>query len=221
MIKGIFLGSIGVLAETSDLQRRAFNLAFMEAGLDWKWTAADYREMLKISGGKNRISDFAKAKGTMVDVERLYASKEHHFEDLVVPGSLTPRAGIRRSVAHCRRNEIRLGFVTSTTREQVDLIFLGLNGQMPRMSFDYVGHSGRVARPKPAPDIYIDALQALDLRPEDVLAVEDSPQSADSALAAGLEVIGFPGANHVDRAFPRGVRVVEELNIRELVRELA
>ncbi len=35
--KAILLGSIGVVAETSDIQRRAYNTAFKEAGLDWVW----------------------------------------------------------------------------------------------------------------------------------------------------------------------------------------
>tara|TARA_B110000503_G_scaffold47893_1_gene77939 strand:+ start:1294 stop:1407 length:114 start_codon:yes stop_codon:yes gene_type:complete len=34
-VKAVFFGSIGTLVETSDLQRRAFNQAFAEAGLDW------------------------------------------------------------------------------------------------------------------------------------------------------------------------------------------
>ena len=31
----LFLGSIGVLAETSDIQRRAYNAALSEAGVPW------------------------------------------------------------------------------------------------------------------------------------------------------------------------------------------
>ena len=33
----LFLGSIGVLAETSDIQRRAYNAALSEAGVPWEW----------------------------------------------------------------------------------------------------------------------------------------------------------------------------------------
>ncbi|MFT7179418.1 MAG: phosphoglycolate phosphatase-like HAD superfamily hydrolase, partial [Oceanospirillaceae bacterium] len=36
--KAILFGSIGTLVETSELQRRAFNQAFSEAGLDWNWS---------------------------------------------------------------------------------------------------------------------------------------------------------------------------------------
>jgi len=58
-VKAIFFGSIGTLVETSDLQRRAFNQAFSEAGLDWNWSAEVYKHLLTKSGGRGRIQDFA------------------------------------------------------------------------------------------------------------------------------------------------------------------
>jgi len=46
-MKSILFGSIGVLAESSEIQRRAFNEAFMEFGLDWYWNVANYIKMLQ------------------------------------------------------------------------------------------------------------------------------------------------------------------------------
>ena len=45
MVKAIFFGSVGTLAETSELQCQAFNKAFAEAGLDWFWRPNEYREL--------------------------------------------------------------------------------------------------------------------------------------------------------------------------------
>ena len=41
-MKALLLGSIGVLAETSELQRRAYNTAFVAHGVDWHWNIATY-----------------------------------------------------------------------------------------------------------------------------------------------------------------------------------
>jgi HAD superfamily hydrolase (TIGR01509 family) len=61
-------------------------------------------------------------------------------------------------------------------------------------------------RPKPAPDIHIEACRRLSVRPEDSLALEDSIIGAEAARAAGLRVIGVgatPGlASHVDDLVP-------------------
>jgi beta-phosphoglucomutase-like phosphatase (HAD superfamily) len=54
-LKAVIFGAIGTIAETSDIQRQAFNLAFAEAGLDWNWDAQTYHDLLKINGGQNRI----------------------------------------------------------------------------------------------------------------------------------------------------------------------
>ena len=61
--KAILFGSIGTIVETSELQLRSFNQAFSEAGLDWNWSIEEYQTMLKKSGGRNRINDFANQHG--------------------------------------------------------------------------------------------------------------------------------------------------------------
>ena len=47
--KAILFGSIGTLIETSEFQRRAFNQAFSEGGLDWNWKPEEYRDLLSNS----------------------------------------------------------------------------------------------------------------------------------------------------------------------------
>ena len=49
-MKSILFGSIGVLTESSAIQRRAFNEAFKEFGLDWYWNVANYIKMLQKPG---------------------------------------------------------------------------------------------------------------------------------------------------------------------------
>ncbi len=66
---------------------------------------------------------------------------------------------------------------------------------------DYFGErmfsSQMVAHPKPAPDLYLLALNTLGLTADETIVVEDSPSGVTAAKAAGLEVIGFLGASHI------------------------
>ena len=73
--KAILFGSIGTLIETSELQRNAFNQAFSENGLDWNWSPAQYQDLLKKSGGRQRIEDFAAHQGIKVDASKLHEEK--------------------------------------------------------------------------------------------------------------------------------------------------
>jgi hypothetical protein len=48
----------GTLAETEDVHRQAFNQSFVEVGIDWCWSRAIYKELLRLAGGKERIRAF-------------------------------------------------------------------------------------------------------------------------------------------------------------------
>ena len=58
--------------------------------------------------------------------------------------------------------------------------------------FEHVATSSDVARPKPAPDIYLLAAARLGVEPRHCLALEDSPTGVRAALAAGMTVIQVP-----------------------------
>ena len=55
-----------------------------------------------------------------------------------------------------------------------------------------------VKRGKPAPDLYLYAAEKLGEKPENCLVIEDSPRGVEAGVAAGMSVIGFTGAAHVD-----------------------
>jgi HAD superfamily hydrolase (TIGR01509 family) len=54
-----------------------------------------------------------------------------------------------------------------------------------------------VAKPKPAPDVYLAAAQGMGLAPAACLVVEDSVTGVSAARAAGMTVLGFVGGTHV------------------------
>ncbi|WP_233271578.1 HAD family hydrolase [Paraburkholderia acidiphila] len=54
-----------------------------------------------------------------------------------------------------------------------------------------------VAKPKPAPDVYLAAAQGMDIAAAACLVVEDSVTGVSAARAAGMTVLGFVGGTHV------------------------
>ena len=64
----------------------------------------------------------------------------------------------------------------------------------------------QVQREKPQPDAYLAALRTLNIDPADAVAIEDTPESAASAVAANIECFGLPGTFAAGRAFPKGVK---------------
>jgi pseudouridine-5'-monophosphatase len=70
------------------------------------------------------------------------------------------------------------------------------------------GDDPRVARGKPAPDIFLAAAQSLGASPESCVVVEDSPLGVAAALAAGMRVVGFPDPRMDRRRFDNAHFVV-------------
>jgi len=55
-----------------------------------------------------------------------------------------------------------------------------------------------VKSPKPAPDIYFEAIKRLGLKPEECLIVEDSPTGIQSAKGSGAHVLAVRGYHEVN-----------------------
>jgi HAD superfamily hydrolase (TIGR01509 family) len=88
----------------------------------------------------------------------------------------------------------RLAVATSSGRENA-LEILERIGVLGRLEF--VLSKDDVPRRKPAPDVYLSALERFALPPADVLVVEDSPHGVSAAKAAGLRCIARE-ASYID-----------------------
>jgi HAD superfamily hydrolase (TIGR01509 family) len=214
--KAILFGSIGTLIETSELQRTAFNQAFSENGLDWNWNPTQYQDLLKKSGGRQRIEDFAAQQGIEVDASKLHDEKTKIFDDLMVRGDVLLRPGVANLIDQALDNGIKLAFVTSTSKDNVDAVFQALKNQLNRSIFSFIGNDKMVSNTKPKPDIYLKTLSELNLKAEDCVAIEDTEVSMQSALAASIKCIGFPGAFAKDNDFSSAILVTDNLSFNDL-----
>lgn len=217
MLKAIFFGSVGTLAETSELQCKAFNKAFDEAGLDWFWHPNEYRELLREPGGVKRIMSEANRRKQSVDAERIHALKVAHFRDLVATQGLLPRPGVLETLGWARTEGLIVSWVTTTGRDTIDLILMGLRDSITASSFSFIHDTSEVRLPKPAPDIYHRALQQAGVGMDEAIAIEDTPESAISALSAGIKTFGFPGWATAERPFRQGVQTLDVLSAAALL----
>jgi HAD superfamily hydrolase (TIGR01509 family) len=98
------------------------------------------------------------------------------------------RPGARELLASLRAAGIKTGLVTMSMRRMartvVDLIDFE--------AFDVVIAGDDSTRPKPFPDPYLQACEALGVTPDEVVAIEDSPNGLRSAVASGAATIGVP-----------------------------
>lgn len=203
----LLLGSLSTLADTSELQRDAFNAAFVEHGLDWHWSREDYLTMLTGNGGADRVEQYAASRGEDVDAAAVHATKSRLFQERLRSGGAEPRPGVVEAVASARAAGHRVGLVTTTSRANLEALAAGLGGALPLDAFDVVVDAARVEVGKPDPAAYALALRELGEEPDACVAVEDNVGGVAAARAAGVPVVAFPNSNTADHDFGDAPRV--------------
>ena len=188
----------GTLADTErDGHRVAFNRAFAEAGLDWDWSIDLYGKLLEVTGGKERIlfyintyqPPFEPPSDLKPWIASLHAAKTRHYKQLLNEGIIPLRPGVKRLLEEARSAGMRLAIATTTTPENVSNLLETALGSEGCDWFEVIAAGDIVPHKKPAPDIYLYALEKLNLDSEDCLAFEDSQQGLKSSLAAGLKTV--------------------------------
>jgi HAD superfamily hydrolase (TIGR01509 family) len=190
----------GTLADTEEAHRVAFNLAFERQRLGWTWSRTDYRQLLEVTGGKERIASYIGTLPlTLADRSRLlglvpalHAEKTRFYTTVVQDGGLKLREGIARLIHEALDDGCRLAIASTTTAANIDALLSSTLGPRGQDLFSVIACGDQVRAKKPAPDIYKLALATLGLAPDQAIALEDSANGLRSAVGAGLWTLVTP-----------------------------
>ncbi len=204
----------GTLAETEELHRAAFNATFAEAGLGWHWDVPLYARLLKVTGGKERITHYLT---TLPDapaldaaaIAALHRDKTARYTALVDNGGLSLRPGVASLLEEASGAGLRVAVATTTSRPNVDALLARTFGQNP---FDVIVAGDEVAAKKPAPDVYVEALRRLGLPAAACVAIEDTEQGLKSAAGAGIPCIITESVYGSGGDFAGALEVVKDLD---------
>lgn len=209
----------GTLANTErDGHRPAFNKAFREAGLDWDWTVELYADLLTVTGGKERIRyflekylpEFAPEEGIAEFAARMHKRKTHFYLEMLQAGEIPLRVGAERLIREARQAGLRLGIATTTTPENVTYLLKATLGDESIGWFDCIAAGDIVPQKKPAPDIYLYAMEMMGLQADECLAFEDSDNGIRSSTAANLKTIVTVNDYTRDHDFSKAALVVDQ-----------
>ncbi|MGP1587548.1 MAG: HAD family hydrolase [Treponemataceae bacterium] len=186
-IRGIFFDMDGVLLDTETICDRCWEIAGSEFGLE------NMFETTALCRGKSR-------KDTVETLKSIYTDKADSTINAFMERSheiftkIEAEEGIRnmyfaKECLEYLSSDYRLVLVSSTRSEHVfrQLKNAGLIDFFKKIiTGDMVKHS------KPDPEIYLKAVDFLGFKPEDCLAIEDSPNGILSAYKAGISVVMIP-----------------------------
>jgi HAD superfamily hydrolase (TIGR01509 family) len=220
MLKAIIFDCDGVLVDTErDAHRVGFNRAFEAMDIDAEWDVELYGKLLLVAGGKERMRAYFDECGWPQDkvaefggrdalIAELHKTKTRITSELVA--SLPVRPGVLRIVDEARAAGVKLGVCTTSNPKFIDAV-LDLFGPERKAAFDFVHAGDVVARKKPAPDIYLMALETLELPANECVVIEDSRNGLLAAKGAGLPTLITTSTYTVDEDFSEADRVVPEL----------
>lgn len=219
MLKAIIFDVDGTLSETEEVHRRAFNTAFEEKELQWHWDPQQYKKLLDVSGGKERIRHFIELHDRqyleMDDLDGfirdIHLTKTAKYTQLVLDGQAVLRPGIRQLISDTASSGLRLAIATTTSVPNVEALLQAAYGSDGMGLFEVICAGDSVPAKKPAPDIYISALEQLGLKADECIAIEDSRNGLLSASAAGIPTIITPGVYTQDQCFDEAACIIDDL----------
>ncbi len=213
----------GVLADTERAGHLpAFNQTFREFGLPVQWSEAEYAQKVRIGGGKERMAslltpDFVAANGLPTDPEgqrevlaRWHRRKTAIYTALVDEGRLPARPGVARLAAEAASAGWQLAVASTSAEPSVRAVLEHTVG--PELAARFGLYAGDVvAHKKPAPDIYLFALEQLGADPQTAVVVEDSGGGLRAAVAAGLRTVVTVSTYTVGEDFTGASLVLDSL----------
>lgn len=221
MTRALILDCDGVLADTElDGHLVAFNRVFDELGLSFQWSADEYGELLRVGGGKERFKaylgehpEFAPADSTELDalVADVHKRKSAAYVEIMGSGSVPGRPGVRRLIAEALDAGWLVAVASTSALGSVEAVLDTVIGADLRSRLAGVFAGDVVPAKKPAPDIYLLALDTLGLAKDEAVVIEDSWGGAQAAAAAGLAHIVTVSHFTADDDFPAATSVVSDL----------
>lgn len=189
--EAVIFDNDGLLLDTESVWTRAEEDLFERRGTTF--TPADKLELVgtsaEIAGGilERRLGEPGRAAELIEELNELVVAElEHGVEAMIGARNLLQALAARGTL---------IGLVSNSP-----LIFVRRSLEIVGFvdHFDVVLSAHQVARPKPAPDPYLEACRRLGVQAgPNVVALEDSPTGVAAAVAAGLTVIGVPSVEGV------------------------
>ena len=193
-IQGVLFDMDGVILDTERLYARFWMEACHALGYPMTYEQALGMRSLSPKAGQAKLESYF---GPGISRDAVRNKRVELMEAYIDSHGVEPKPGIFELLDYLERSEIPAAVTTSSPAERARKYLepLGLWHRFRRICTGY-----EVARGKPEPDIYLFGAQSLGLRPENCLAIEDSPAGIQSAFRAGCMAVLVPDLDRADEA---------------------
>ena len=192
MIKAVLFDKDGVLMDSEAEYERRRQIFFSERGIDSSGFPDFYGSNNDVIWRTVEPNDAERRARLEVEFVERFKDEPMVYADYVYPA-------VRPTLEALRARGILTALVSSSPRKFIDRFLQAVD--MVDL-FDYTVSGEECENHKPAPDVYLRAMEALGVHPDEVLVVEDSPLGIAAGRAAGAFVLApsVPSAPGVDQS---------------------
>lgn len=192
MIKAVIFDMDGVLIDTEKWLNRYWCQAAKEAGFDVK-----PEQMLEIRSlaGKYAAPHLQKIFGPDFAYWTIRERRKELMKEHIARYGIEKKPGVDELLDYLAAKGIKTAVATATDPERTKdyLTQIGIYEK-----FDKIVSTSMVKDGKPKPDVYLYACEQIGEKPEQCIAIEDSPNGIISAVSAGIRTIMVPDLTEPD-----------------------
>lgn len=199
-VKAVIFDMDGVLVNTEPLHFRCWRAIFAKDGIDLDYdvykqcigsTMTYLLELIRINYGK-----------TFPDKQEVFDRMAAKKDEIIAKEGYPKLPGLTTMVHALHEAGYLLAVASSSPMHHIDqaIAELGLEE-----CFDVRISGENVTHPKPAPDTFLTAADALGVEPSECLVVEDSTNGGKAAKAAGMPCVWFHNPDSGEQSIPQAV----------------
>ncbi len=205
-IRGLLFDFDGLIVDTETPSRAGWEWLYREHGhelpLD-RWATV----IGTVGAEFDPMTHLEELVGGPLDHEELNRRRYAHELSLIEAEELRP--GIAEYLRESERLGLKRAIVSSSTRRWIDMHLERLERAV---GWDAIVTADRdETRAKPAPTLYLEALDLLGLTPGEAIVFEDSPNGVRAAKAAGIACVAVPNGMTADLGLDGADLVVDSL----------
>ena len=141
-------------------------------------------------------------------VQSVRRGREKQYDVLIENGKVKLMPGAARLLAYLKENGYLIALATLSATEVVHRI---LDTLEVRSYFDVIVCGDQIHRPKPAPDIFLKVIEALEIQPQEAVIIEDSLTGVMGAMNAGIDRVVVTEDRESFRHMEENVTIYEDL----------
>lgn len=192
MICAVIFDMDGVLIDTEKHYNAAWCQAATEAGFPF---TREHALLLRSCEAKEGEKLMQGIFGPSFDYYAIRERRRELVRERLAQYGLGKKPGVEETLRFLRAKGIKTAVATATALDitKSHLTTIGVCDL-----FDSIVSAKNVAHGKPEPDVYLYACEQIGERPQDCMAVEDSPNGIMAAYRAGLRTVMVPDLTQPD-----------------------